>query len=866
MTRRNLLGREPGRRPFVWTAFVGAAVVLVAYAVALAVVPVGGVGLALPRILLEAIACALVVLRVVRLPHERVAWSAMAAALAALVVADAITSLTTVPGQTLRFIAPAVNLLFFLGLLVSLGLVVRHRFSRLSLVTWLDALISTLGLLTVVFFFTAQAGVTQQAALLSLAYLVPSLLYLSVLVALLAALNRRPSAAWWLSLAAAVLLFITGLAVGPAVALGQPRPPSPVDALWPAAALLLAMSSWSPPANRSTSNGALRVVVFVPALFTTGALAILVVNEIDAGGGLIEFLAFATLGAGIVRLLVSVVEAERLRRRERELSSSVERARDAALSATTAKSRFLATMSHEMRTPLNSILGMNELLASTDLDPAQRDYVDRAMASGALLLDVVTDILDFSKIEAGAIDLVHAPFDLRRLVTSTVTVLSFAAESKGLTVRALVDDSVPDFVMGDATRLRQVLVNLLGNAVKFTSAGDVTIRVSPGSDPDAVLFEVSDTGMGITEDARERIFEPFTQADESTTRTHGGTGLGLSICDALVRMMGGVIVVDSEVGRGSRFSFQIALAHAEPPARSGRTVVRVGRERSVSESPGDHVSVVAPSPATTGPTSSPVTSGLTSSPVTSAAASSRALGPLHVLVAEDNPTLQVLSTQILARLGHRAAVASNGTEALTAVQREAFDIVLMDVHMPVLDGLEATRRIRDAGDALAQPYIIALTAGATEQDREECLEAGMNGYVTKPFTMKDIRYAFETAELHAPSAESVPSVHRFALLNDLGPEVKADVLRTFLERSVEDVQAIADAVRRGEADEARSLAHRLRGASLALGASDLAQACARIEQGSDEQALDPRRADAVRDGAARVAADAERELRALSER
>lgn len=857
MTRRDLLGLEPGQGSVLRTMFGIALAVVAVYAVSLWVLPpqpsalVWFVG---ARLFVEAMACSLVVLRVIRVPRERTAWAVMAGALGVLVLTDAVQSLAPLPGETLRWLAPAFNLVFFLGLIGCLGVLVRDRFARLSLSTWLDALISTLGLLCVVFFLTSLAGVGEQVTVLSLAHLFPSLLYVSVLVALLSALNRRPSAAWWLSLGAAVLLFVASLAVAPGVALGQTRSPSPVDALWPAAVLLLALVSWIAPVNRSSAGGGLRVVVYVPAIFTTGALIILVFNELDDGGGVIEFLAFGTLAAGIARLLVSVVEAERMRRRERELSLSLERARDAALAATSAKSTFLATMSHEMRTPLNAILGMNELLAATDLDPTQRDYADRASASGALLLDVVTDILDFSKIEAGAIDLVRAPFDLRRLVTSTVTVLSFAAESKGLTVTADYDPDVPTHVVGDATRLRQVLVNLLGNAVKFTAAGHVRVRVSRGAGTDAVRFEVVDTGIGIPAEALHRIFEPFTQADESTTRTHGGTGLGLSICDALVRMMGGQIRVSSEVGRGSVFAFEIDLPRTDAPVESPRAVLRIGRDLSRGGS-------VEPTPSST-PRDAVIVSG---EPVASGDAS--AFQPLDVLVAEDNPTLQLLSSQILSRLGHRSTVVSHGEEAIAAVRAAAYDIVLMDVHMPVMDGLEATRRIRAAGDGIAQPYIIALTAGATEQDRDDCLRAGMDGYVTKPFTMKDLRRAFETAELHAPppdASDPVAVPHRFTLLNDLGPEVKSDVLRTFVLRSADDVAAIEDAVHRGAADDARALAHRLRGASLALGAALLAEACAGIERGSDEQALDPRRAAAVRDAAAIVVQDAERELRALS--
>ncbi|WP_431795735.1 ATP-binding protein [Microbacterium enclense] len=859
-TRRNLLGLEPAPGVPLRSAFAVAGVIVFAYGVSLWVLPGEGAAPAWfvgARLGVEAAACALVIVRVVRVPQERAAWGVMAAALGVLLLGDAVQSLTPVTAATLRWLAPAINLVFFVTLIGCLGVVVRDRFARLSLSTWLDALIGALGLLSVVFFFTSLTGVGEQTTVLSLAYLIPSLMYVSVLVALLSALNRRPSAAWWLSLAASLLLFFGGLAVGPALAMGQTRAPAPVDVLWPTAALLLALVSWLAPVNRPGGSTGWQAVVYVPTIFSAGALVILVFNELDDGGGIVEFLAFATLAAGIARLLVSVREAERLRRRERELSVSLERARDAALAATSAKSTFLATMSHEMRTPLNAILGMNELLASTDLDPVQRDYADRAAASGALLLDVVTDILDFSKIEAGAIDLVRAPFDLRRLVTSTVTVLSFAAESKGLRVLADYAPDVPTHVMGDATRLRQVLVNLLGNAVKFTGKGEVRIRVTRGEEPDAVRFEVEDTGIGIPAEALNRIFEPFTQADESTTRTHGGTGLGLSICDALVRMMGGRLRVRSEVAHGSTFWFEIPLEATAAPVESSRAVVRVGRHPSASAASAS-ASASAPRDGEvsgrTEPAASVDLSGATD---------------LNVLVAEDNPTLQLLSSQILSRLGHRATVVSNGEEALDAVGRDAYDIVLMDVHMPVMDGLEATRRIRAAGETVAQPYIIALTAGATEQDRDDCLRAGMQGYVTKPFTMKDLRRAFETAELQAPPDDSgpvAPAPQRFTLLNDLGPEVKADVLRTFVLRSGDDVAAIEEAARRGAADDARALAHRLRGSSLALGAALLAEACARIERASDEHALDPRRVAAVRDAAAIVVDDAERELRALSTR
>ncbi len=412
--------------------------------------------------------------------------------------------------------------------------------------------------------------------------------------------------------------------------------------------------------------------------------------------------------ANLVFLVVAVVNARRAERNYAEtlrlrfevaaVAEQRERAMRTAEAASRAMSQFLARMSHEIRTPMNGVLGMAQLLMETPLDERQSNCLRALYRSGEGLLDVINDVLDFSKIEAGRLELEHIDFDLPARISDAIMPLRERARRKGLALQLEMAADLPRSVSGDPVRLSQVMSNLVSNAIKFTPAGRIDVRVTRGTDTDAsgtqIHFSVTDTGVGVAAEALVRVFDAFAQADVSHTRKYGGTGLGLAIAKQLVELMGGTIGATSEAGRGSTFWFTLPLQAA-----------------TGAEMPHRHLAEAV-----------------------------QTLAPQRgrVLLVEDNSINREVARAMLSSFGLEVTIARNGLEAVAALEGGEFDLILMDCEMPEMDGFEATRRIRARDHASAKVPIVALTAHAVAGDRERCIAAGMNDYIPKPFRREDL--------------------------------------------------------------------------------------------------------------------------------
>jgi signal transduction histidine kinase/DNA-binding NarL/FixJ family response regulator len=519
-----------------------------------------------------------------------------------------------------------------------------------------------------------------------------------------------------------------------------------------------------------------------------------------AAGAVVAFL-FALLFVNLYIGPIIVVTEKAFAKLEKTTAKALEAAR--------LKSEFLANMSHEIRTPMNGVLGMIELLSRTALNEKQRRYLSTLQTSAGGLMSVLNDILDFSKIEAGKLELREENLRVRLLVDEVTELFAARAELRGLRLEAKIDPDVPTQVEGDMERVRQVLSNLVGNALKFTESGSITVRAAVEEHNGQlfqVRFEVIDTGIGIDPSLQGKLFESFSQVDGSLTRKHGGTGLGLAISKQLVTLMKGQMGVTSEPGKGSNFWFVLPLRRLESGSMALSTAL-------------------APRPL--------------APPPESLSGASR-----KILVAEDNPINQEVMCEILADLGYETHVVENGLQALSALELQAYPLVLMDCQMPELDGYAAAREIRRREPPDRHVPLIAVTAHAFEGEREKALSAGMDDYVTKPISAAVLAEVIQRWWPKALSREPQSGERRASIRVQAAPTPEAAldpnvrrsdaVASIFLKYVPAQVESIAQAIKAGDRETLKNAAHKLKGSSLAVGVPRMAALCGMLEEGSGD--------------------------------